>query len=149
MNMCGLILLCQNHTLFQTKQAKSITLFQTKTVPKFHTLWGGTYPYSLVPKPPPPPPRISQDNVRTTSSRLSSFFPPNARETKTQEVSFSFALTAVSNVYKSPPECGGSRKVQTRARGIQIFYWTQREKCTDGFIFLEISTRPPFASKTL
>ena len=33
MNMCGLILPCQNYTLFQTKKAISITsLFQTKTL---------------------------------------------------------------------------------------------------------------------
>ena len=32
--MCGVILPCQNHTLSQTKKAKSITLFQIKTVPK-------------------------------------------------------------------------------------------------------------------
>ena len=38
MNMCGLILSCQNHTLFQTKKAKSITLFQTITAPKPYPL---------------------------------------------------------------------------------------------------------------
>ena len=42
--MCGLILPCQNHTLFQTKRAKSITLFQTKTAPK-------PYPLNLPPFP--------------------------------------------------------------------------------------------------
>ena len=41
MSMCGLILVpVKDHTLFQTKKAKSITLFQTKTVPK-------TIPFSL------------------------------------------------------------------------------------------------------
>ena len=34
MNKCGLILPCQNHTLFQTKKAKSITLFLTKNSPQ-------------------------------------------------------------------------------------------------------------------
>ena len=34
MNMCGLILSCQNHTLFQTKKAKSITPFQNKNSSK-------------------------------------------------------------------------------------------------------------------
>ena len=38
MNMCGLILPCQNRTLFQTKKAKSITLSQTKTAPKPYPL---------------------------------------------------------------------------------------------------------------
>ena len=38
MNMCGLIFPCQNHTLFQTKKAKSITLSQTKTAPKPYPL---------------------------------------------------------------------------------------------------------------
>ena len=34
MNMCGVILPCQNHTLFQTKKAKSIALFQSETALK-------------------------------------------------------------------------------------------------------------------
>ena len=38
MNMCSFILPCQNHILFQTKKAKSITLFQTKTAPKSYPL---------------------------------------------------------------------------------------------------------------
>ena len=51
MNMCGLILPCQNHT---TKKAKSITLFQTTVTAPFraaHT----HIPYSLYIGVPPPP----------------------------------------------------------------------------------------------
>ena len=38
---------CTNHTLFQTKMVEIDTLFQTKTAKKNHTLWRGTYLYSL------------------------------------------------------------------------------------------------------
>ena len=52
MNMCGLILPYQNHTLFQTKKAKSITLFQTKTAPKPYPL-ELIYIYRSTPTPSP------------------------------------------------------------------------------------------------
>ena len=38
---------CTNHTLFQTKIVETNILFQTKTTEKKHTLWRGTYLYSL------------------------------------------------------------------------------------------------------
>ena len=47
MNMCGVILPCQYYTLFQTKKAKSITLFQTKTAPEPYPL-GRHIPIQLI-----------------------------------------------------------------------------------------------------
>ena len=47
---------CTNHTLFQTKMVEIDTLFQTKTVKK-HTVWRGTYLFSLYKGLPLPPGR--------------------------------------------------------------------------------------------
>ena len=46
----------ENHTRFKTIMVKIYIRFQTKTAQKNHTLWGGTYLYSLYGGVPPPPP---------------------------------------------------------------------------------------------
>ena len=58
MNLCGLIPPCQNHTLFQTKKAKSITLFQTKTAPQPYP-FGWHIPIQFICRSNPHPPPAS------------------------------------------------------------------------------------------
>ena len=45
----------ENHTRFKTSWSKSISVFRPKRLKKRHTLWGGTYPYSVYRGVTPPP----------------------------------------------------------------------------------------------
>ena len=70
MNMCGRILPCQNHTLFQTKKAKSITLFQTKTAPKPYPLGQAAHTHSFYIGVPPSPGTLTSHAQKHSKSTM-------------------------------------------------------------------------------